>query len=98
MKTNIQSNPAIFTDQARPDSAFTGQPGNLSIFVADNNSTALRIQDLAKLLKISISMAYKLVERNEVPHYRIGTAIRFDPAEIREWLRAYHRPVMRMAA
>lgn len=95
---NYHPNPAILTDQARPDSAFPYQPGYLSLLGTDNYPSTLRIQDLAKLLKISISMAYKLVEKNEVPHYRIGTAIRFDPIEIHEWLQTYHRPVMRMAA
>ncbi|HOY89525.1 MAG TPA: helix-turn-helix domain-containing protein [Bacillota bacterium] len=55
-------------------------------------SSKLKIPDLIEMLQLSASMVYKMVERNEIPHYRIGTAIRFDRAEIREWLKQYHRP------
>ena len=55
-------------------------------------SSKLKIPDLIEMHQLSASMVYKMVERNEIPHYRIGTAIRFDRAEIREWLKQYHRP------
>lgn len=55
-------------------------------------SSKLKIPDLIEMLQLSASMVYKMVERDEIPHYRIGTAIRFDRAEIREWLKQYHRP------
>lgn len=41
---------------------------------------------LAELLSISRQQVYRLVERNLIPHYRIGRSVRFDAAEIREWL------------
>lgn len=55
-------------------------------------SSKLKIPDLIEMLQLSASMVYKMVERDEIPHYRIGSAIRFDRAEIREWLKQYHRP------
>jgi len=54
--------------------------------------TKLKISDLKAMLQLSSSMVYKMVERGEVPHFRIGTAIRFDSEEIREWLKTFHRP------
>ena len=57
-----------------------------------STSSKLKIPDLIEMLQLSASMVYKMVGRNEIPHYRIGTAIRFDRAEIREWLKQYHRP------
>ncbi len=54
--------------------------------------TKLKISDLTAMLQLSSSMVYKMVERGEIPHFRIGTAIRFDSEEIREWLKTFHRP------
>lgn len=54
--------------------------------------TKLKISDLTAMLQLSTSMVYKMVERGEIPHFRIGTAIRFDSEEIREWLKTFHRP------
>ncbi len=48
----------------------------------------LKIEDVAKLLKMSEGHIYNLVSRREIPFTRISRkAIRFDPDEIQEWLK-----------
>jgi excisionase family DNA binding protein len=44
------------------------------------------VEALAARLGVSRSLIYKMVEANEIPHYRIGAAIRFDPEDIEKWL------------
>ena len=47
---------------------------------------ALTAQQLAKLLALSIAMIYKLEKHKGLPSFRIGTALRFDPLAILNWL------------
>jgi excisionase family DNA binding protein len=44
------------------------------------------IERLSRYLGMKKSSLYALVERREIPHYRIGRLARFRPAEIDEWL------------
>ena len=44
------------------------------------------VAKLAQYLGMKKSSLYALVERKEIPHYRIGRLARFKPAEIDEWL------------
>lgn len=37
-------------------------------------------------LSISPTVGYGLVKRNEIPHVRIGRAIRFDENQIHAWI------------
>jgi excisionase family DNA binding protein len=41
---------------------------------------------LAKGLRVSQGAVYAWVDRGLIPHIRLEKCIRFDPAEIREWL------------
>ncbi|HME42877.1 MAG TPA: helix-turn-helix domain-containing protein [Syntrophorhabdales bacterium] len=41
---------------------------------------------LSEYLGIKRSTLYTMIERKEIPHYRIGKLARFRPAEIDEWL------------
>ena len=43
---------------------------------------------LSQYLNMKRSSLYALIERNEIPHYRIGRLARFRLAEIDEWLLA----------
>ena len=43
---------------------------------------------LSSYLGVKRSTLYALVEKKEIPHYRIGRLARFKPAEIEEWLEA----------
>ncbi len=45
--------------------------------------------DIARLsqhLCMKKSTLYAMIERKEIPHYRIGKLARFNPTEIEEWL------------
>jgi excisionase family DNA binding protein len=48
---------------------------------------ALTAAELAVLLAISPITIYKMAKTGRIPCFRIGTAVRFDPREIAEWLR-----------
>jgi len=41
---------------------------------------------LSQYLGVKRSTLYAMIERKEIPHYRIGKLARFRPAEIDEWL------------
>ena len=41
---------------------------------------------LSLYLGVKRSTLYTMIERKEIPHYRIGKLARFKPAEIDEWL------------
>lgn len=53
-------------------------PNNKSANLSGQNGF-LTIEDLAKTLRLSRSMIYKLVEKGKIPFYRFGSAIRFCP-------------------
>jgi excisionase family DNA binding protein len=46
------------------------------------------VNDIARVLKSSVSWVYKAAERGELPCIRIGAMLRFEPATIRAWLDA----------
>jgi excisionase family DNA binding protein len=48
---------------------------------------ALTAAELAVLLAISPITIYKMAKSGRIPCFRIGTAVRFDPHQIAEWLR-----------
>jgi excisionase family DNA binding protein len=49
------------------------------------------VPDVAKFLRASTSWVYKAAERDQLPSIRIGTMLRFNPAEVRDWLDARKR-------
>ena len=57
-------------------------------------SKLVTVRELAAHLAVSESWLYQQVEHGRIPHYRIGRAVRFDPAAITEWLasEAYRAP------
>jgi len=42
----------------------------------------LTVRDVAEILRVSISLIYKLAEANRLPHLKIGGLLRFDPDEL----------------
>ena len=46
------------------------------------------IRRVSQYLGIKRSTLYAMIERKEIPHYRIGRLARFKQAEIEEWLLA----------
>jgi excisionase family DNA binding protein len=51
-------------------------------------SSALKVKELADLLKVTPQHIYKLISLGDLPSVRIAGAIRVDPAEIVDWLKA----------
>lgn len=47
----------------------------------------LTIQELARTLRISRTGAYRLVERRDLPFYKVGGALRFERGDVLEFLR-----------
>lgn len=48
---------------------------------------ALRVNDLTEPLGVDDKTIYRMAARGQIPSFRLGGAIRFDPQEIAKWLR-----------
>lgn len=59
-----------------------GEPANESTQAPE----VLGVADACKLLGVSRNTLYAAVSRNEVPHRRIGTSIRFSRSALLKWL------------
>ena len=56
-------------------------------------------KQLHKAYNINLHTLYTLVQRNKIPHIRLGPrTVRFDPAKVREWLRKSGRKGLPYAA
>lgn len=42
--------------------------------------------EVARLLSVSRAWVYKAADEGRIPHYRIGTRVRFRVSEIEDWL------------
>jgi excisionase family DNA binding protein len=47
---------------------------------------AMTADDLAKLLRVSRLMIIRRAKRGNIPSFRVGKCVRFDPANISKWL------------
>jgi excisionase family DNA binding protein len=52
----------------------------------DNHSQLLDIDQLAQRLGITVRHVRRLVADKRVPYYKVGRLVRFDQAEITQWL------------
>lgn len=48
--------------------------------------SALTVKDLADILSLSQREIYKLAATNQIPHFKIGSSVRFDPTTVLVWL------------
>ena len=48
---------------------------------------ALRASELARILSTSKMTIYRLVKQGNIPYFRVGGLIRFDPQAVADWLR-----------
>jgi excisionase family DNA binding protein len=48
-------------------------------------------EEVAKILGFSVVYIYKLAQRGELPSYAFGRAVRFDPHEVSEFIKAHRR-------
>jgi len=49
---------------------------------------AITANEVAEFLAVSPITIYKMAQAGRLPSFRIGTAVRFDPRALAEWLRA----------
>lgn len=57
-------------------------------------SELIDAKELARLLSVPVSFIYDRTQKNAVdsiPHKKIGKYVRFDPAEVDEWLKEHSR-------
>ena len=57
--------------------------------IAETLSTqksAMKAEELASLLNCHKSKIYQMVKTNKIPHFMVGSMLRFDPGEISKWL------------
>ena len=50
--------------------------------------TAITVKEMAGILSISQREIYKLAASNQIPHFKIGASVRFDPPAVAIWLEA----------
>lgn len=53
----------------------------------EHTGHALTAADLAVLLTIAKATIFKMAKQGRIPCFRIGTAVRFDPHSVAQWLR-----------
>jgi excisionase family DNA binding protein len=53
-------------------------------------SGLITVKEVARPLGMSERRIHERTRLNEIPCYRLGTALRFDPQEIRDWARKFH--------
>ena len=49
---------------------------------------ALKAGELAKLLGVTRQHIYKMAAAGSLPSFRVGSAVRFDPKQVAEWLKS----------
>jgi excisionase family DNA binding protein len=49
---------------------------------------AMRVADLTALLGVDDKHIYRMAARGQMPSFRLGGAVCFDPQEIAKWLRS----------
>ena len=45
----------------------------------------MKITEVAEVLAVSVSTVRRLIKYHELPHIRVGRALRFNRTDIREW-------------
>jgi excisionase family DNA binding protein len=51
-----------------------------------SRKSAMTVAQVAEILSVSQRLIYQLVAAGEVPHIRIGAAVRFEPKTLSAWL------------
>jgi excisionase family DNA binding protein len=47
----------------------------------------ISIKEMAEKLNVPVSWLYSRTRTNDIPHYKVGKYVRFDQAEVWEWLK-----------
>jgi len=56
----------------------------------ETDGTLWTVAEVAAFLRVSRSFVYQACAAKTMPHVRVGTALRFDPAVLRAWVRGEH--------
>ncbi|MFZ1009507.1 MAG: helix-turn-helix domain-containing protein [Candidatus Sulfotelmatobacter sp.] len=51
-----------------------------------SRKSAMTVEEVALLLNVSERLVYQLVSAGEIPHFRVGSAVRFEPKSLSTWL------------
>jgi excisionase family DNA binding protein len=54
----------------------------------DARHGAMRVADLTALLGVDDKHIYRMAARGQMPSFRLGGAVCFDPQEVAKWLRS----------
>jgi len=63
---------------------------SLEDMLADKGA-ALTVKEVAEILRVSPRLIYQLVQKGDMPHFRVGSAVRFEPEALSKWLRGQMR-------
>lgn len=55
--------------------------------VVEQKKEALRVEDVARILDISVKQIYKMAAKGQIPSLKIANSVRFDPHDVAVWLR-----------
>ena len=55
--------------------------------VVEQKREALRVEDVARILDISVKQIYKMAAKGQIPSLKIANRVRFDPHDVAVWLR-----------
>jgi excisionase family DNA binding protein len=50
------------------------------------HKNAMTVAEVAELLSVSERQIYQMATDDEIPHFKIGSAVRFDPCLLAAWL------------
>ena len=48
--------------------------------------SAMTVKEVAEILSLSQREIYKLAASNQIPHFKIGSSVRFEPSMVLVWL------------
>jgi excisionase family DNA binding protein len=55
----------------------------------------IKVAELANILGVDDKHIYRMAARGQLPSFRVGGAVRFDPQEVAKWLREkYHKALL----
>jgi excisionase family DNA binding protein len=52
----------------------------------ESRKSALKVEEVAQILNVSQRLIYQLVAVGEIPHFKVGSAVRFEPKALSKWL------------
>ncbi len=62
------------------------------IEILEGRKQALRVSEVANLFSVTPQHIYKMAASGKLPSFRISGAIRFDPQDLVNWLKAKQNP------